>query len=149
MKLARLPTIKPSRLYQLLVWVEVFTVSTGHSEILPLFIPVPCVQPRWHTAATSHPTAGCGRGENSSPLQSTHCASVLGSLSLSLLEVCTLELFLLVLLMSHGAKVPGKHWNSSSAFIYEQAPKSLGKNLQQSLISVSNMIWFIHLVYMG
>lgn len=89
MKLPSQPTVKPSRLYQLLFWVKFFTISTGHREILPLFIPMPCVLACWHTAATamSHPTPGCGGGErNSSLLQVSITESVLGSLSLGLLE---------------------------------------------------------------
>lgn len=74
--------------------------------------------------------------------------SVLGSLSLGLLEACTVELFLLVLIMSHRGKVLGKHRNSYSAFICEQALKSFGTSLQQPLVSVNNAVWFIYLVYM-
>lgn len=147
MKLPSQPTAKLSCLHQLLFWVKFLAVSTGHSEILPLFMPMPCVLTCWHTAAMSYPAPGCGRGErNSSPLQVCIGQSVLGSLSLSLLEVCTLELFLLVLLMSHGGKGA---WKAPKLLfsICEQAPKSFGRSLQQPLVSVNNMIWFMPSVH--
>lgn len=54
MKLLSQPTVKPSRLYQLLFWVKFFTVSTGHREILPLFIPMPCVLACWLHSCHCH-----------------------------------------------------------------------------------------------
>lgn len=45
MKLPNQPTAKLSCLYQLLFQVKFLTVSTGHGEILPLFIPMPRMLP--------------------------------------------------------------------------------------------------------
>lgn len=134
MKLPSQPTVKPSCLYQLLFWVKFFTVSTGHGEILPLFISMPRVLSCWHTAAMSHPTPGCGRGQrNSSPPQVSIMQSVLGSLSLSRLEVCTVGLFLLVLLMSNWGKGAWKaqkllfsiYWWTSSKILWEKLTATL------------------------
>lgn len=91
------------------------------------------------TAATSLSTPGCGRGErNSSPPQVSTVQSVLGSLPLSPLEVCTLELLLLMLLMSHWGE---RHIESTKTLLQHLFVNKLQNNVGKVYSNPQLITW--------